>query len=124
MSWTDERIPLSAEDQLQVELEKMNGRDAAITLGVMTFGSLLYSSTKRPEKDHFGDLAFSMLEGVKHVSELELLRFLIKHIEELPAGRNLSREELVRLLSQMAAMVAQKADEKLTQAQRLISLLP
>ncbi len=41
MSWTDERIPLSAEDQLQVELEKMNGRDAAITLGVMTFGSLL-----------------------------------------------------------------------------------
>ncbi len=122
MAWTDKRAEMSEEDKFSEALNALPHRDQMVTIVAMLFGSVVFEQ-KKPERSHFVDLTFAALSAVKHTAEMDLIKFLAERFAKMPEGQSFTREQFLATLAMMQKATAKVVEEKLSDTQRLASLL-
>lgn len=121
MSWTTPPPPPSAEDKFLSDMAKLSQRDQVQAIAMLTFYTVAYDERTKPSKSHFGDLAWALLNGCKHVAETDVLQFLDERLAEAPSTLGVS--DVRQLLAGMIQLARQKAQESMIDAKRLVALL-
>ena len=125
MSWTD-TPKMSAEDEFQTKMDALSPRDQAIAIAVLTLCGIQQGLIGSPEPDHYKDMLTHMLMGVKHAAESDVAKFLHAQLSKIykEHGKRLTIETVLDILARFAAHAGEEAVKALTDAKRLIVLLP